>query len=248
MQLLLTKIEYELAGNDLKHPGPSLRSVLQETGSLFAWGFLQPTLVVHLSQTLRAPDLSAGCLVSGPDAVQSHLCSPTTGSGSGPDYQHIVQWPANYYRTFTIPADRHWLHLVSCHSPVKTLPLWRLVFVARVHYDLFASEVDDIVKVKSCQVHLTREEDGAISCEVQSEHSIKSCWAAGSLSVENLHSAFLRQLSVRTWRHLTSCEMHYLSCQQRSSPPHTLHFHPPCQPGPPWRGWCNNQHGSEWCL
>lgn len=83
-----TKIEYEWSGNDLKHPGASLRSVLQETRSLFAWRLLQPTLIVHLSQALGAPDLSAGGLVGGPDAVQSHLCSPTTGSG--PDYRHVL--------------------------------------------------------------------------------------------------------------------------------------------------------------
>lgn len=55
--------------------------------------------------------------------------------------------------------------LVSCHSPVKPLPLRRLVFVVRVHDDLFASEVDDLVEVQSRHVHLAGEEDGAVACE-----------------------------------------------------------------------------------
>lgn len=61
---------------DLKHPGSGLWPVFQETGSLLARGFLQPALIVHFGQALGAPDLSAGCLVVGPDAVQSHFRPP----------------------------------------------------------------------------------------------------------------------------------------------------------------------------
>ncbi len=64
--------------------------------------------------------------------------------------------------------------MISCHSPVKPLPLWRLVFVIRVHDDLFASEVDDLVEVQSRHVHFAGEEDGAVTCEGQSEQSGKT--------------------------------------------------------------------------
>ena len=88
-----------VAVTNLKHPGSGLRSVLQESSSLFAGGFLQPPLVVHLSQTLGAPDLSAGCLVVRPHTVQRHLGSPTIGSGTR---LATYNWPASdksFYQT-----------------------------------------------------------------------------------------------------------------------------------------------------
>lgn len=156
------------AVTDLKHPGSSLRSVLQETGSLFAGGFFQPALVVHVSQTLGAPDLSAGRLVVWPNTIQSYLCPPMnthTRTGLPTDNWAVwgtnvtIQWPVSYYR------------MLSYCSPVKPLSLWRLVFVIRIHDDFFASEVDDLIEVQSCHVHLPRKEDGAVACEGQSEQS-----------------------------------------------------------------------------
>lgn len=59
-------------------------------------------------------------------------------------------------------------------SPVKPLPLRRLVLVVWVHDDLFASEVDYLIEVQPRYVHLAGEEDGAVACEGQSEQSCHS--------------------------------------------------------------------------
>lgn len=154
------------AVTNLEHPGSGLRSVFQETSSLFAWGFLQPTLVVHLCQALWAPDLSAGRLVIWPNAVQSHLSSPATDrvtTGNLATCNKSFSLPDQSTKTFLL-----WPLLV-CHSPVKPLPLGWLDFIIRVHNDLFASEVDDLVKVQSRHVHLTMEEDRAVTYEGQSK-------------------------------------------------------------------------------
>lgn len=76
--------------------------------------------------------------------------------------------------------------MISCQSPVKPLPLWRLVFVVRVHNDLFASEVDNLVEVQSRHVHLAGEEDGAVTCEGQSKQS-------GKMSVQSRLTCMVRQ-------------------------------------------------------
>ena len=60
----------------LEHPGSGFGAILQEAGSLFAGRLLQPALVVHVCQTLGAPDLSAGRLVVRPNAIQSDFSPP----------------------------------------------------------------------------------------------------------------------------------------------------------------------------
>lgn len=116
------------------------------------------------------------------------------------------------------------------YSPVKSFSLWRFTFIIWVNNDLFAPEVDNLIKIESCHVHLTRKEDGAISYVGQLEQSSKI------------------PVKLRVVLNVMSVEMDYLSCQQRNSQPHTRHFHPPCQPGLPWMGWYNIQSGLEQCL
>lgn len=83
----------------------------------------------------------------------------------------------------------------SVYSPVQAFSLWRLIFIIWVNNDLLASEVDNLIKIKSRHVHFTGIEDRAISYVGQAEPSSKI------------------DVKLRVVLNVMLVEIDYLSCQ-----------------------------------